>query len=209
MTHSPAVAVTSTTPGAMVDRIVAIYRDTDSATRNEGRAWYPTMLRHVLRLAGKYMRHPVHVAAVMAATSPRVSVQRNIAITESILAATSNGHRPDAASLGLGMRAFVRAGIRCALGTLDDMEFHTTKTGMVTGAQKTRCFYRNILGDTDHVTVDVWATRAACGDDVEGQPSGANYRAIADAYRAAAQIVGESPRDLQAIVWIATRGEAW
>ena len=67
-------------------------------------------------------------------------------------------------------------------------------------------FYRNIIGDPDNVTVDVWACRAYDGTDVPG--SLRKHRAIADAYRRAAKRAGVCPRDFQAVIWTVVR-ESW
>lgn len=66
----------------------------------------------------------------------------------------------------------------------------------VTYAPKVRAFYRNLMGDLDHVTVDVWAARAAGVDP-------ANFR-----YRRAAQLSGVAPAELQSVVWVNQRGSA-
>lgn len=71
---------------------------------------------------------------------------------------------------------------------------------------KVRAFYRNIVGDTDAVTVDVWTARAAEGPTCGPRaPDGKRYRLIADAYRHAGTSVGHSPRDIQATVWTYSR----
>lgn len=75
----------------------------------------------------------------------------------------------------------------------------------VLNGPKVRRFYLNITGDHSVVTVDVWAARAA---GVDGKLTGARYLAVERAYQNAARIVGMTPRDLQAAVWVHTRGSA-
>src|SRR3982751_6848796 len=58
----------------------------------------------------------------------------------------------------------------------------------ILGGPKVRAFYRNIAGDTDAVTVDVWAARAAEGRDNPSAPTGKRYDRLADAYRRAATL---------------------
>jgi S-adenosylmethionine:diacylglycerol 3-amino-3-carboxypropyl transferase len=72
---------------------------------------------------------------------------------------------------------------------------------------KTVAFWRNITGDLDAVTVDVWAARAATGDRSRDRVTAKQYQTIAAAYRAAADIVGANPRDVQAAVWVHTRNQ--
>lgn len=84
---------------------------------------------------------------------------------------------------------------------------------------KVRAFYANITGDADAVTVDVWAVRAARGDQAcvpdgrgrlryadDGTVSAREYREYADVYRRAARRLGVTPRECQAAVWVAVRG---
>lgn len=67
-------------------------------------------------------------------------------------------------------------------------------------------FYANILGNTEVVTVDVWAARAAVSNPPE-VIAGSFYRMIEEAYQNAATKVGFTPRDLQAICWLTVQSE--
>ena len=66
-------------------------------------------------------------------------------------------------------------------------------------------FYANILGNTEVVTVDVWAARVA----VKNAPDairGTLYLKIEKMYQRAAQTIGTiTPRDLQAVCWVHIR----
>jgi hypothetical protein len=88
-------------------------------------------------------------------------------------------------------------------------------------APKTNSFFNNIAGDTDRVTVDIWAMRICMGDlkplsnvidpwtgerMAYGGPSNNAYDPMAEAYRMATEMIrqdGEemTPRELQAITW--------
>jgi hypothetical protein len=80
----------------------------------------------------------------------------------------------------------------------------------VLNGPKVRAFYANIMGDTDAVTVDVWAARVATG--LTGKAAeraigtAKRYADVADAYRHAARILGVTPREVQAATWVAARG---
>jgi hypothetical protein len=75
---------------------------------------------------------------------------------------------------------------------------------------KTSNFARNLLGDTDAVTIDAWAARVALPelgrkdvDRVMGRKG--VYDGIAEAYRTAADRRGVSPSTMQATTWIVAR----
>jgi hypothetical protein len=73
-------------------------------------------------------------------------------------------------------------------------------------APKTHNFARNIAGDMDAVTVDIWMCRAAeIGRD---DPTIRQYRAIADAVRTLAAEYNMTPATMQALIWIVERGRA-
>ncbi len=100
--------------------------------------------------------------------------------------------------------------------------FNGTPVEEVITAPKTNNFYRNIAGQSDNVTVDVWAMRICMGelkplsniiDPWTGQrisyggPSDNAYDIMHDAYVRATHIIKErdgqdiSPRELQAVTW--------
>jgi hypothetical protein len=75
----------------------------------------------------------------------------------------------------------------------------------ITGPKVSR-FYRNMLGDGDAVTVDVWACRIAYDDPRRDiAPNEAQVAVLERAYRLAASWCGLRPRELQASTWIAYR----
>lgn len=70
---------------------------------------------------------------------------------------------------------------------------------------KIHSFARNLLGEVEPVTIDIWMLRAMHLDPrtslkVKG------YKVLADDVRAAARLVKVPPRDFQAVVWTHTRG---
>ena len=70
---------------------------------------------------------------------------------------------------------------------------------------KTNAFARNIAGDLSAVTVDTWMHKAA-GYDNRKAPTVRQYRQIADAITYLANANGIAPAQMQAIIWIALRG---
>ena len=208
---TPAQAIASQTFADIVARIVSIYTNASHEDVAAGRTWYPTM-QAMLAQAAHGRASMGTAAGILAATSPMVTVSRNVAITDTILSHDpARDARPDAAELRLGLHRNIAKGVSIRYGSdpADVLAPERTAAGLPTGAQKVWNFWNNIMGDTEGVTVDVWATRLALGCEVKSQPQAAAYRTIAAAYRAAAAQVDETPRDLQAIVWVAGRGSAW
>lgn len=69
---------------------------------------------------------------------------------------------------------------------------------------KTSAFARNIAGDREAVTVDVWAMRVVDLDPDLLTRKGA-YDAVAHAYRLAARRRGVDPATMQATTWVVAR----
>lgn len=177
-------------------RLIDAYRGAPLAAIEDGRAWYPTAAREAARIARPTDGiDVVRAAAVIAALSPQVRWAQNVVAAERLIAA--RGGLSDSTVPGFNAnvakaRAIIRGGPLYGPGDALGGE-----------APKVRAFWRAICGDPDSVVLDVWAMRAA---GLDGAPSGARYRKVAEMYRRAAAKVGEAPRDFQAIVWLATRG---
>jgi hypothetical protein len=73
--------------------------------------------------------------------------------------------------------------------------------------QKTNAFARNIAGDANAVTIDVWMIRAAGFDAAKGVNK-SEYNLLADCVRDVAAAFGLSPAVMQALIWIVARGDA-
>lgn len=81
------------------------------------------------------------------------------------------------------------------------------RSGNPTG-RKVSAFYRNLLGDTQALTLDRHAIRAARwgvrnmhADSGEQKICSQEFAVVENAYRKAARIMGVSPSYLQALVW--------
>lgn len=70
---------------------------------------------------------------------------------------------------------------------------------------KTRNFARNIAGDMNGVTIDVWMCKAIAIEQKWLTRVGL-YEALADIFREVANEVNISAAQLQAIVWVVTKG---
>lgn len=171
----------------MVRRLLALYADTPENVRAAGREWYREGAATVAAIGGE-LEHE-RAAAIVAALSPRVRWRTNVRMAARIIAGAEVGGLP--------------RNIAKAEAIRDGAE---PETALGARAFKVRAFWRNLAGDGDAVTVDVWAQRAATGRRDDAPPGTARqYDAIADAYRAAARIVGERPCDFQAIIWLSVR----
>jgi hypothetical protein len=179
-----------TSTRATVDRIVATYRRATPADLEAGARWYGdagTVATDLARAGGTSVEH---AAAVIAHLSPRTPWARNVSGAWSVVL---TGDAPGC------LRRNV-AGARRALES--DAPLGTL------GGPKTQRFARNILGDRDAVTVDVWAARVALGerDDLDRVLTWAGvYAALEHAYRLAARRLGVDPVTVQATTWVVAR----
>jgi hypothetical protein len=160
-----------------------------------GLSWYPTAGRIVETIGAWAGLSSDRVAAMLAALSPRNPWAWNVQDAAAFARAIADGGpMPRATTFGYNQR------LAWALGS--------GKDDWRTAAPKVRSFVANILGDTDAVTIDVWAARVCTAGEYAGETIGkGQYRAMADAYRTVAEHEGlagrtVTPRDLQAITWV-------
>lgn len=188
-TTRPAAVMPSRT--AMVRRITKAFRAATAADMAAGLGWYAEA-----RAAAEQIdpTSPARAAGVIAALSPRCQWSTNVRWTAAVIhAANTCAPVPSVHTETMRAQAWRIAQGEAALSVLN--------------GPKVRAFYANIMGDTDAVTVDVWATLVATGTKDErliGTP--ARYALVADAYRQAARVLGVTPREVQAATWVAVRG---
>lgn len=147
-----------------------------------GRAWYDRAKASVESYASARGHDPDRVADILAITSPRVHVKRNIGITRMYMA-----QQP--------LKGVMR-GIKAAL-------IHYEETGEIRGP-KTGAFARAIKGDSSAVVIDVWMIRAFGGDASKGINLG-TYRSYANRVRSIAGRLGWSNAHTQAAIWTGVR----
>ena len=189
-TPAEALAKVNTDFDQVVSRILATYKRATDAQLEDGHQWYPGEGAWVIEVAYAHGYSIDTVAAVAAHLSPRIDWDRCKTLTQIFL---SSGE-----TFGL-----MKANVARAQSAIDaDAPLSTLK------GNKTKAFAANLLGDTDAVTVDVWAIRTALGHTVRGDEISIAgvYNAIADAYRAAAVILGVSAPSVQAVCWVVERG---
>jgi hypothetical protein len=171
------------------DRLLALWHGADPGTLEAGRLWYPRAEALIADLAERHAVPRPQVAGVIAALSPQQRWRRNIISADAILRG-----EPHAAAGYAPNRAKAQ---RIAEGA---------PALQVLGGDKVRSFWANLYGSRQAVTIDTWMQKAVTGTTRMGeQPKGARYRRIERATISAAAIVGETPREFQAAVWLAIR----
>lgn len=187
--HSNSLAGIGETTNAVTTRILDTWARATDADKESGALWYAEGEGIIDRLAAQAHRSREAVAAVVAHLSPRTRWARNIAGATSLIL---TGRAPGCLS------ANVERAIR-AMGSNDPL---ATLNG-----PKVRRFALNLLGDRDHVTIDVWGAKVALDrDNAEMLLSRAGaYEAIEWCYQVAALRAGVDPATMQATTWIVMR----
>lgn len=176
-----------------VDNLVTWFDKSTAAQRTAGRSWYPLAGDLALVMASGDIRKG---AGCIAALSTNAEWSANLTLARHAINGSPRG-----------MSKCLAEVVRILAGEdFSDVLSYNVKRWN---------FAWNICGDMDKVTVDRWAIRAATGEDValgstkprkDGTSQYAdNYAIMVDAYRQAALICGETPADMQAIVWVAIR----
>ncbi len=182
--------------GVTVDTLASrIVRTFDAATASDiesGARWYPLAGELASDLARESGYSVDVAAAVISHLSPRSSWTRNVLAARALLV-------DDIALAGVMGRELARA------RSARDDGFDDLIDSFSSSALKTRSFYRNIIGDVESVTVDVWACRVAGVSESLLSRKGA-YDVLEHAYRLAARRRGIDPSTMQAVTWIVARG---
>ena len=169
-------------------RILAVFDRATVADVESGSTWYVEAQDLATNL-GRNSGHGVeHAAAVISHLSPRTTWTRN---TSGAIYLLIYGERAD---------GIIGANFDRAIRSLD---FEDPAESF--GGPKTLRFYRNIIGDTEAVTVDVWAARVAGVDETTLGRKGV-YDAVEAAYQRAARARAVEPSTMQATTWIVARG---
>lgn len=169
--------------------ILSLYAQATDAEREHGRAWYATAERYVRTIAEHTDTDTARVAAALAALSPRNPWAWNVQDAAAYAtAARVNADMPSATTFGNNR--------------VNAWKFLRGEHDWASAARKVRSFVRNCTGDTDAVTLDVWALRVAYMGEHSGQVREREYTLLSDAYRNVAMRVNETPRDVQAITWV-------
>lgn len=179
------------------DTILANYDAASAEDIAAGMAWYDRAERTMAAMARYYGVSRETAAGVVAALSPRIQWAPNLTAAERMLDAAGRGAREPLVN---GYTANRTKAWKIANGADPDA---------VLGGPKVRAFFANLTGDPHRVTVDVWAARGAGLAMPDGRTlSSRDMRELHTAYETAAQRRGVNARQLQAAVWVSTRGRA-
>jgi hypothetical protein len=184
--------------GGYIARIMEAYGRATIKDLRAGIAWYD----RAQSVAEKIHPNVLVGAGVLAALSPQTDWMHN-KLYATMTCESWLRNDPYPPSVSTGNRLGKAWDILC-------LENPTVEaiTSILNGP-KTQRFFRNIIGDMQAVTIDVWAKRIATGfkDDSSPKP-GHDYNTLEQAYQIAASRLGIDPRDLQAAVWVNARGTA-
>jgi len=161
----------------------------------QGQVWYPEAWQYCLDVSKDYSITPQRVAAILAVTSPRARWQKNVEATYMIVEDSFKPTHKRRASYGI-----LNANAVKGLIVANDRYYSRHVTG-----PKVSNFYLNIVGHTDPITVDSIMSKAAgYGSDVNTMIR----NTVEQGVRSLAEVFDTTPRDMQAAIWIAYRGNA-
>jgi len=178
----------------MVRRLARILAEAADEQWSKGTFWYASAHSFACQLADEHDVTVECAAGVIAALSPRLPWDQNVAAARQLFATG------DAPVLGSSKAKALR--IRAGESPVD-----------VLGGDKVIAFYRCVLfpANDTYVCVDRHAVDAALG--AKGTDASrkrilerkGGYEIVADAYRRAAERFGVAPAQAQAIVWVCWR----
>jgi nitrous oxidase accessory protein NosD len=174
----------------MGERIEVIYAQALDSEHTQGKAWYSEALAIAQAVAHGLELPAEHGAGIIAALSPQCSWDENVARALAFADGESVG------AFGDALRKAER--------------IRSSHPETVLGGRKVRSFYRNIIGQHAHVTVDRHAVAIVCGralsdTEIKVLERPGAYVYVAAAYRATARRLGIPASELQAITWLAWR----
>lgn len=178
----------------LVKRAVAVFEKADPATQHAGKHWYDEAEREMRRIAaqGPHGFGPARAAGVFAALSPRTQWSVNL-----------KGAYAMAIAAAIGLDAPPQVGLGIGRERAWQIAKHGARPKDVLSGPKVTAFWRNLSGDENAVTIDIWMARAIREPEAT---IARRYPLLQRAYQAAAKECDVTPRAMQAIVWLHARG---
>lgn len=189
----------------MQERLLRIFEDAPQSALNAADWYRDIAARDCERITSETGVPFRTVAAAMAILSPGPQYRVNVRDTRAMCtwaAEGSNGEPPTVSTYGAN-RAKCADMLRSWAVALERAEPASYVSG-----PKVTAFFRNIIGDLSHVTLDRHAVRPISKAGKDMPTSKAERAAMEDAYRRAAAKVGLEPAEFQAVIWVAVRGAA-
>jgi hypothetical protein len=181
----------------VVKNILYTWEQATERNREDGARWYLINQQACEEMANGTGVSLETAAAVVAHLSPRMHWSRNLIAAHQML--------HDTPVTGGVMGRSIEGARRAIVAYQNGEDPFATLTG-----PKVSNFAQNLIGNTDAVTVDVWAARVALPDFERAELDRAMglagiYAALSECYRTAADKVGVSPSTMQATTWIVAR----
>lgn len=181
----------------MANNLVALYNQVPGDVRESGVQWYHEVRGWAHSQSNQFNISPWQVAAITAALSPRMAWEKNQQAARLVMLVwAGGGDWKDVMSL---------PGLKRSLGNA--WMVLTGQSELALRGPKTLAFADNIaFQESNEITVDVWAARAAKQDwlckpyDVTKR-----YDEFAQAYRIGAQAAGLRGYEFQAVLWVWVR----
>jgi len=166
-------------------------RTITDADKREGLAWYPLAVSGARKWSEGLGIDARTIACVIAAISPQCDWTSNLRIALEVLAGQT-----------IVTGGALRRNVEIARRVLADGA--VSLDGYFANGPKVSAFSRNLMGDSDAVTVDTHAVQAVLNNPTYARGvKPAQYPIVADAYRTVARELGYRPCDFQAVIWCA------
>ena len=161
----------------------------------EGKTWYTKLNRYCRELGELYNQPTWKVTAIMSALSPRTSFANNVHDTEALL---RDGKNAKLKSPLFFKKAIAIYDAKCYN---EVREMFSEKTG-----RKTLSFWENLMLVGNRTTIDTHMLQLF---DMKGSLTPKKYREMEQSIQEYADKIGLKAYDLQAILWVIQRGEAF
>lgn len=179
-------------------RLLALYFGATPSERHEGTHWYDAAKEFAQDTADKFGYTLEQVAAVIAVTSPRQGWGANKDTAYTLAEYASRGMTYEDAISDHHARGF-KTNLAKAWRILTGEDPDAVVSG-----PKVIAFYLNILGCSNHVTLDSHAMNAWAGE-VRTEWSKKLHTTMRGDYKLCAEYVGVTPSVFQAVVWVVHR----
>lgn len=176
-------------------RATATFRAATTEHVSSGMGWYPTAHEIARQLGEQYGVTTEVSAGVIAALSPRNGWGLNVRLAELMLASEGTLDRGCLGRSLLQARGVMTSGDPLA----------------VLSGPKVRAFYQAIVsaGTSDEAVIDRHAWDMLVGQRLTPAPIGKQYAEAADRMKRAADIIGVSTCQMQAVTWVSWRARWW